>query len=420
MTTPRERFAELGRRASQRTEAPDADPSVDAGEPISAVALRVAERLAARAQQTIGAPIKREPPSLEKPLTAEQRAEREAAKAKLAQAAGGLLVAIEGPAKPLPDFGGSAGNLGPLLGARPSVEVRMDSRDADRRALSQNERRERASRLQAARRATADSKWIGNFVSKQLASGVKPDAVPPNCARTSYLMVQEILADKRATQCKAQVWIRRFGDRYPWLCPALAMIRDAALQPLESGGFLFDFSDDQARRIVAEGLFMLAEAEKTDKKGRFSLILKGFSIGSIAGVAHAPGNPKRQVHRNRIGGAGRKPEIARANAAAKRSAAALARGSWTRGGRPWQARTTPERRESRTDLQRLRDAGFLYAQQLPAAAVAVWERDSAAHVRNRYWIATAGAFGTDAAKLHELGAMWASEKITTPLRAPPS
>lgn len=365
------------------------------------------ERLARRAAATIGAPVERQPISLEKPLTAEQRAEREKSKAKLLEVERGLLVAIEGPAQEIQARNAGVGNLGSLfLNAPSSVQVRYDGRDEDCRERAADERRQRVKELQQQRRERADRKWLDKFIDKQLASGVPLDAIPPNCQRTTYLMAQEILRDSRASNGRAQKWIQRFADRFPWLCPALAMIRDAALQPLDGGGFLQDFSEAQPRRIVAEALTMIAEAEKTKKKGRFTLILRGFSVGALAGIVHTPGNTARKPHRNRVGGAGRKPELARTNAAARR---------W----RDRDVRTTPERKTSRTDLQRLRDSGFLYAQQLPASAVAVWERDTEQHVRNRYWLATEGLHGSDAAALHELGAMWGREVIETPLRVPP-
>jgi hypothetical protein len=268
---------------------------------------------------------------------------------------------------------------------------------AARAATNNGSARGVAAAKQDKRRERAADRWIEKGLTWARQHGIKDP--PPDVPLAVYLMVQEITAD--ATGTRIRDWLKRFRTRFTGV--PLNFIRDAALQPLESGGFRYHYAHKIARETIAIGLMFLELAERTQRrKDRWQLIVKGISVDRVCSLLHAPGYAELRPHRNSIGGAGRKTEQARDNAAAKR----------------WKdhVRTTPPRKRAhRTPMQRLRDSGFLYAMQAPRDKVAAWEKDSNGNVRNRYWIATAGLTG-DFAELNNTGWNWADESVRTPLR----
>jgi hypothetical protein len=281
--------------------------------------------------------------------------------------------------------------------------------DRFRRSSSLSPRAEARKKRQ--RRKEADDRWLARFFAKGEAAGHTREKMPPNIPRICYSLCRAIMDDPTGHACR--VWIRRFASRQTGV--ALAMLRQAALGPLGGGVFERDWSDDAARRMLAIGLVQLQLAKARRGGGRrWGLCVRGVSIPALAGLLHAPGDRKRRPHRNTIGGAGRKPEAARQ---------AAARARW--GHAP--AILTPHVR--RSDLARLRDAGFLYAQQLPpdAATVEPWEVVEHVdpntgrvlkHTINRYWLAGPGAQRSattypDFARLNHLGFEFGNEHPRT-------
>lgn len=279
--------------------------------------------------------------------------------------------------------------------ARDSKE-RSELEHAQRRKLGEHGA---AKEKQSRRAELAEQRWIEKGLKWRERLGLSEKTAPPSVSFATYCMVQEIEAD--ASGGNGRRWVARFARRFTGV--PIALIREAALEPLKSGGTRFDWSDPIARHVVACGLLLLAQCWRAKRrKDRWQLFVRGLSVGRICGVMHRPGNPQRKPHRNSIGGAGRKSDTARDNAAAKRWAG--------------HSRKTAPRAPFRTPLQRLRDTGFLYAIQAPRDVAEACEVDSRGNVRNRYWLATAG-LTEDAAVLHVRGWDFGSELSNTPLRA---
>lgn len=232
------------------------------------------------------------------------------------------------------------------------------------------------------KQAERDAKRRARFVEKCVADGIPLDAIPPDVPAHVYRQSQAILADWTGKlTAKALEREARTRSGYP-----IALLRNAV------GGDAADFKDYNTRVVIAAALLLLSLARRVKRKGRWTLLVAGFGIGNIAACLHRPGDPSAVLSRNAIGGGGRKTEAQRDAAARARAARATERGSWSaRSRQQWQGERATAASHFEPVLRRLRDVGFLYAQQLPAQCVKAWERDSRPgnerHVRNRYWLA---------------------------------
>lgn len=232
------------------------------------------------------------------------------------------------------------------------------------------------------KQAERDAKRRARFVARCEADGIPPEAIPPDTPAYVYRMVQGILSDWTGkTTARALEREARARSGY-----AIALLRNAV------GGDAADFRDYGTRVVIAAALMLLSLAKRVKRKGRWTLLVSGHSVANIAACLHRPGDRSAVPTRNAIGGGGRKSPDRRVAALTARFERARARGAWSvrSKSRAWDERITPQS-SYQPVLQRLRDVGFLYAQQLPAQCVKAWERDSRAgkqhHVRNRYWLA---------------------------------
>jgi hypothetical protein len=235
-------------------------------------------------------------------------------------------------------------------------------------ALPPNSRRDERRRKKEAR----DERWRTKYLDKMQAAGIAREDVPPQCPESVYRMVQSVLSDDFGRKTPKIIEREaRLYTGYPFAC-LRTEIGDAP-----------DFRDPDTRFVVAGALLLLKLSKRGRRKGRWQSLVRGHGIGNLAAILHAPGNPSAVKNRNSVGGGGTKRPEHRLAAASRR---------WD-GSTPARTRTRPDlfsgRKQSRPLLRRLRDCGFLYAQQLPAACVAGFERDKRhAHaVRNRYWLA---------------------------------
>lgn len=238
-------------------------------------------------------------------------------------------------------------------------------------------RRHEARRKQAER----DAKRRARFIEQCLAEGIPHNAIPPDVPAHVYRQTQAILADwtGKAT-ARALEREARTRSGYP-----IALLRNAV------GGDAANFADYNTRLVIAAALLLLSLSSRVKRKGRWTLLVAGYSISCIAACLHRPGDPSAVLSRNAIGGGGRKSEAQRDAAQKARRDNALARGAWSKGSRQWDGERSTPASSFEPVLRRLRDVGFLYAQQLPAQCVKAWELDSRPgnerHVRNRYWLA---------------------------------
>lgn len=229
------------------------------------------------------------------------------------------------------------------------------------------------------KQAERDAKRRAKFVDMCTAKGIPLDAVPPDTPAHVYRQTQAILADwSGKLTARALVREARARSGYP-----IAQLRNAV------GGDAADFRDYDTRFVVAVALLLLSVAKRAKRKGRWTMLVAGYSIANMAACCHRPGDPSAVMHRNAFGGGGRKSPAQREASYKARRARAVERGCWSTRARRWDGERTTRESKYEPVLRRLRDAGFLYAQQLPGECVKAWERDSRnpRHVRNRYWLA---------------------------------
>jgi hypothetical protein len=141
----------------------------------------------------------------------------------------------------------------------------------------------------------------------------------------------------------------------------LAALRNAALEPV-IGGFRYTYADDNARRIIAEGLLMLVIGKWTDQRTAFGgrsarrgLCVAGLGVAAILRAVTPVG---RKPYNRHTWGAG----------------------SSKADGATWLG-----------DMARLERAGFALRKRLPAWRVNAWElgpthADGKRYSLNRYWI----------------------------------
>jgi hypothetical protein len=200
------------------------------------------------------------------------------------------------------------------------------------------------------------------------AKGIDGDAVPPECPLPLYQLVQSILMDVHGRRV-VRILEDEARDRSGF---HLGLLRDVLASKL-------DLRRYEDRELIAAFVLLYRLAERTHRKGGWCFVVRGFSLSWLAGVLHRPGRPESRRHRSQLGGGGRRsPE--------RTELARTAR---------WGAEYTPRRRNVNKPgvLQRLRDGGVLYAQQLAWQDAAPFERDTRGedsekyqHTRNRYWL----------------------------------
>jgi hypothetical protein len=226
--------------------------------------------------------------------------------------------------------------------------------------------RTRKERKQAQREARA-ARRTQKYLARMAERGISPAECPPECPLEVYQMVQTILGDHHSR--KTVRLLEEFERQRSGF--SLALLREAL------GGKL-DLRAYEDREVVAAFLVLYRLAERKDRKGEWCYLATGWSLSWLAGVMHYPGRPEARRHRSQLGGGGRREDKTRALARERRWGDHVPR------------RKTPQRAPV---LQRLRDAGVLYAQQLPYDEAQPTERDTRGaanpafrHTRNRYWL----------------------------------
>jgi hypothetical protein len=214
------------------------------------------------------------------------------------------------------------------------------------------------------------------FIARMAAKGISPSACPPECPMPVYQVGQAILSDWtgiRTVGILEEEERARSGF-------ALGRVRDVL------GGAL-DLRCYEHREVIAAFVVLQRLAVRVERKGEWCYLVRGFSLEWLRGVLHFPGNPSNRRHRSQLGGGGRRKPEQRAAAYARRWGE-LADPRWV----------NHQRRRNVTQrapvLQRLRDGGVLYAQQMSWDDCAPWERDTRGehdpkfrtHTRNRYWL----------------------------------
>jgi hypothetical protein len=160
---------------------------------------------------------------------------------------------------------------------------------------------------------------------------------------------------------------------------AVGAIRAAALVPQSDGTTRYTWADERARRIAALGFALLDLAVPTVRKGRWDAIVRGIPQGAFCMLLASPWEPSRRPSRS-----------------------ALVGRHWA-GGRLQDGQVGY--------LRALHEAGFCYAQQLPAAQVEPFEKCwESGYSSNRYWIVSGAPSSplSDAARhalieLHQAG-----------------
>src|SRR5205085_9568523 len=200
------------------------------------------------------------------------------------------------------------------------------------------------------KQAERDAKRRARFVAQCSADGIPADAVPPDCPAYVYRQTQAILADWTG-KLTAKALEREARARSGY---AIALLRHAV------GGDAANFADYGTRQVIAAALLLLSLAQRVKRKGRWTLLVSGYSVSLIAACLHRPGDRSAVPSRNAIGGGGRKSPDRRVSALNARFANARARGTWSKASKSdvWEERTTRPSSFAPI-LQRLRDVGFL-------------------------------------------------------------
>jgi hypothetical protein len=203
-----------------------------------------------------------------------------------------------------------------------------------------------------AQRAAADKRWQDKARERQIARGaIGAGGVFPRAVR---VMVTDILADPsgRAVLVHAATLRRSFSG-----VPLWAIVR-AALGPRDDGQVKRTWCDERARKIAALGFAMLMCSRPTSRRSQWRHIVRGQTHASWQALLRSPFERSREPSRTTLAG-----------------------------------RT----RSSVGYLVALREAGFLYAQQLPASEVEDWERGvdrkGIPRAFNRYWLVGLSAHG---------------------------
>lgn len=230
--------------------------------------------------------------------------------------------------------------------------------------LTRSQRRQVAKEKQAARAL----KRRNAYIDKMKAKGISEDACPPECPLPLYQLAQSILCDhhgRRTVGILEEEARQRSGFH-------LGLLRDVLKGKL-------DLRSYRDRELVATFVLLYRLGRRVQRKDGWCLLVQGYSLSWLAGVLHTPGKPEERRHRSQLGGGGRKHEAQRTAAYAQRWGDGYAR-----------KRNVTNRAPV---LQRLRDGGVLYAQQVSWEDAAPFERDTRGetdpkrkHTRNRYWL----------------------------------
>lgn len=221
-----------------------------------------------------------------------------------------------------------------------------------------------------AKRQKRDARWLATHRQRCAERGM----VAPSPAAPVHVwdLISDILSDPSGRAVRIHVGRARN-------VVALGALRLAALG-LDAHGYpRRSFASAYARHVFALGLSMLQLCADTKRKGRYRSVVRGFTFGAWLAMLRDPWTGK-QLHQNTLSGRHR---------------------SWA-----------SLERSQLGYLDALREAGFLYWQQLPGndPEVAPWERyqtDRGPRSSLRYWIVTDDAhdghlFDRVRARLQEL------------------
>lgn len=212
-------------------------------------------------------------------------------------------------------------------------------------------------------------------------AGISLEA-PLRCIPTAvWIMCREILADRSGQAVR--LYLKREPNKV-----AVGCILQAALVPLEGGGYLHTWADDRSRKIAALGLALLHLSVGTLRKGPYTSIVRGFTRGAFRALLADPFEPENKPALTTLSGVHR-------------------RGGSVQNGQLGY-------------LTALERSGFMYRQQIPPEAALPNERWGD-WTSNRYWLVGSmlahiwdGKVRGRLMKLHELGRIGADD---SPVRA---
>jgi hypothetical protein len=229
----------------------------------------------------------------------------------------------------------------------------------DRKAVAKAERRSRsraaADRRQPhhkrSRRRDYDAQAELRFIAKlqrRVYENTGNWIQPRSWSRATFLKTQNALADNSGRAIA--YYVRTHPDKI-----VAAAARRAALLPGPNGVCRYAWTDYRARSIAALGLAMGRTAVETNRRGKWSRIMRGFPVGAFSALLRNPYTGEKP-HPKTLTGRWREAD--------------------------------PEKGQVGY-LRALEWAGLFYSQQLPKDAVEPFEAAGASgHSVNRYWILT--------------------------------